>query len=250
MVLSVQKEGCLYNNLQSKKNHGLLPSSDRLESERMSTDTLLRARAGRSESAVRQDTRALVRQCQKITLEALSKGLDQTLTLMDDALFAQAEKARDGTQQALYLETMQNIRRKRSTITLPFYQHMAEAFRQFPPGPPPEEEQTVQQMSVDIYSAGLLDTETHERMVVVANLTNRTKERCKEALFALEQRLVVVNNGHALTENNNPLSPQYIVESFLQAIEPAALTDAMTVDIYRLFDEMVMKTIGCGVSGD
>ncbi len=212
----------------------------------MSIDEAISPPSYRQRSAHKNNTRdirKLISQCQKITLDTLAEGLDQTLTLMDDALFAQADKARDGVEQTLFLETMQNIRRKRSLITRPFYQSVSDAFREFPPGPPATDQDTNQPANIDIYSAGLLDTKSHERMVLVANLTNRTKERCKEALYALEQRLTVLNNNHTLTEKNNPLNPQYIVESFLKAIEPAELNDEMKVDIYRLFDEMVMKRL-------
>jgi hypothetical protein len=71
-------------------------------------------------------------------------------------------------------------------------------------------------------------------------MVNQVKSRCAQQLFALEQRLALLNNGKQLIEENNPFGPQMIALAFRQALAPSPFPLQIKVILYSLFDKHVM----------
>ncbi|WP_281649130.1 DUF1631 family protein [Parendozoicomonas sp. Alg238-R29] len=176
----------------------------------------------------------------RLVLDSLSEGLDQTLTLTDDMLFTQAEKASSNIEQTLYFDTMRDIRRNRSQITRAFHSKISEYFRNFPPKTKQASSSKVGEIEFDEGSISLLNTDVYEDTLLVTNLSNAVQKQCHEALFSIEKRLAVLNQGHPVRDQDNPLHPKLIAESFALSIDSRSIHNQIKPDIYYLFEQQIM----------
>ena len=74
-------------------------------------------------------------------------------------------------------------------------------------------------------------------------MVSRVKSRCAQPLFALEQRLAVLNNGHKVGEDSNPFGPQAIAQAFRDALAPCPFPLRIKTILYVLFDRHVMQSL-------
>jgi hypothetical protein len=86
-----------------------------------------------------------------------------------------------------------------------------------------------------------MQNEEYEESLQVTNMVSKVKARSSRALFALEQRLALLNNGQKLVEDANPFGPQALAEAFREALTPHPLPLRIKVILYMLFDRHVMQ---------
>ncbi|CAM3549827.1 DUF1631 family protein [Parendozoicomonas haliclonae] len=189
------------------------------------------------------NSRQLLEHCRRKALDALSECLDQTLTLTDDALFAQAENAQSNVEQTLYFDAMRDIRRNRSVMTRAFHSRLSEKFRQFPFGPNTSHSEDEPEVEPDEDNMTLLNTDAYEDTLQITSLSSRIHGHSHENLFGLEKRLAVLNHGYPLSEQDNPLEPKHIVSAFALALEPAHLHSRIKPDLYHLFEEASLEKL-------
>ncbi|MTI15221.1 DUF1631 family protein [Sansalvadorimonas verongulae] len=175
-----------------------------------------------------------------LTMDSLSQGLDQALTLADDMLLAKAEKASSNIERTLYFNTMRDIRRSRSKITRAFHSKISENFHTF--GHKPTITLTLEGES-DEDATPLLHTDACEDTLQITNLSNTVQTQSYEALFGIEKRLAVINKGRPVKEEDNPLHPKRFAEGFAVSISPCGIHNQIKPDIYNLFEQQVMAQL-------
>ena len=179
----------------------------------------------------------LVQSCKKLVMNRLAEHLTGVFSNVDDRLFECAEKAENNQTQTLYFDSMRDIRRLRPQIERLYHQRIAQNFSDFMEGklkPPAEETQ------IDIDTLALVENEDYEELMQVTNMVSRVRSRAAQAIFTLDQRLALLNNGQKLLEDSNPFGPQAIVEAFREALDPYPLPLRIKSILYMLFDQHVM----------
>ncbi len=182
----------------------------------------------------------LVQGCRKLAMNRLAEHLSGVFGQVDDTLFECAEKAENNQVQTLFFDSMREIRKQRPQIERAYHQRVAQNFSNFldgtlkPQAPP--EELKAEQLS-------LIQNEDYEESLQVINMVSRVKARCAQPLFALEQRLAVLNNGQKLGEDSNPFGPQAIAQAFREALAPCPFPVQIKTVLYMLFDRHVMQSL-------
>ena len=87
----------------------------------------------------------------------------------------------------------------------------------------------------------MIQNEVYEESLLVTNMVSRVKARCAQPLFALDQRLALLNNGRKLGEDSNPFGPQVIAQSFRDALQNMPFPLRIKTILYMLFDQQVMQ---------
>lgn len=182
----------------------------------------------------------LVQSCRQLVMNRLAEHLVGVFGQVDDALFECAEKAENNQVQTLFFDNMREIRRQRPQIERAYHQKIAQNFSDFLDGKLKPAE-AISDMKADTLS--LLQNEEYEESLQVTNMVNRVKARCAQPLFALEQRLALLNNGVKLMEDNNPFGPQMIASAFRDALQPCPFPMRIKVILYTLFDQHVMNSL-------
>ena len=182
----------------------------------------------------------LVQSCRKLVMNRLAEHLTGVFAQVDDTLFECAEKAENNQVQTLFFDNMREIRRQRPQIERSYHQQIAQNFSDFLDGklkPAPSASE------LDVEQLALVQNEDYEESLQVTNMVSRVKARCAQPLFALEQRLALLNNGQKLSEDINPFGPQMIAQAFRDALSPCPFPLRIKVILYTLFDSHVMQSL-------
>lgn len=182
----------------------------------------------------------LVQNCRKLAMNRLAEHLTGVFGQVDDTLFECAEKAENNQVQTLFFDNMREIRRQRPRIERAYHQQIAQNFNDFLDGKL-KEPKPVEEMEADELT--LIQNEDYEESLQVTNMVSRVKSRCAQPLFALEQRLAVLNNGHKVGEDSNPFGPQAIAQAFRDALAPCPFPLRIKTILYVLFDRHVMQSL-------
>lgn len=181
----------------------------------------------------------LVQACRKLVMNRLAEHLSGVFGQVDDTLFECAEKAENNKVQTLFFDNMREIRRQRPQIERSYHQTIANNFSDFLDG----KLQNQTPAELDPEQLALVQNEDYEETLQVTNMVSRVKARCTQPLFALEQRLALLNNGQKLGEDNNPFGPQAIAQAFRDALAPCPFPLQIKTILYMLFDRHVMQSL-------
>ncbi|PTQ67694.1 DUF1631 domain-containing protein [Pseudomonas sp. GV071] len=182
----------------------------------------------------------LVQGCRKLAMNRLAEHLTGVFGQVDDTLFECAEKAENNKVQSLFFDNMREIRRQRPQIERSYHQRVAQNFSNFLEGTLEPEKSADGLRAEDL---SLIQNEDYEESLQVTNMVSRVKARCAEPLFALEQRLAVLNNGQKLGEDSNPFGPRAIAQAFREALAPTPFPPQIKTILYMLFDRHVMQSL-------
>lgn len=180
----------------------------------------------------------LVQSCRKLVMNRLAEHLTGVFAQVDDTLFECAEKAENNQVQTLFFDSMRDVRKQRPQIERAYHQRIAQQFADFLDGTL-KPEQTAAEMDADRLE--LVQNEEYEESLLVTNMVSRVKARCAQSLFALDQRLALLNNGKKIGEDSNPFGPQAIAQAFREALEPTPFPLRIKTILYMLFDQHVMQ---------
>ncbi|MDX1367446.1 DUF1631 domain-containing protein [Pseudomonas sp.] len=182
----------------------------------------------------------LVQSCRKLVMNRLAEQLTGVFAQVDDTLFEYAEKAENNQVQNLFFDSMREIRKQRPQIERSYHQKISQNFSDFLDGKLKPVPSTAE---LDAEQLALVQNEEYEESLLIASMVNQVKSRCAQQLFALEQRLALLNNGQQLGEENNPFGPQMIALAFRQALAPSPLQLQIKAILYSLFDKHVMLSL-------
>ena len=177
--------------------------------------------------------------CRKLVMNRLAEHLSGVFGQVDDTLFECAEKAENNKVQTLFFDNMREVRRQRPQIERSYHQTIANNFSDFLEGKLQNQVAT----AVDPEHLALVQNDDYEETLQVTNMVSRVKARCTQQLFALEQRLALLNNGQKLGEDNNPFGPQAIAQAFRDALAPCPFPLQIKAILYMLFDRHVMQSL-------
>ena len=179
----------------------------------------------------------LAQSCRQLVMNNLAEHLGSAFGRVDDTLFDCADKAENNQLQNLFFDNMREIRKLRPQIERTYLRKVAQNFADFFDGklkpPASTSELEAEQLT-------LIENEEYEESLQIINMVSRVKARCAQPLFALEQRLALLNNGIKLGEDGNPFGPHMIAQAFRQALAPCPLPLRIRIILYGLFDQHVM----------
>lgn len=180
----------------------------------------------------------LVQSCRQLVMNRLAEHLGGAFAQVDDTLFDCADKAESNQLQSLFFDSMREVRKQRPQIERNYHQHIAQNFSDFLEG---KLKRPASPDELDAEQLVLVQNEDYEESLQVINMVSRVKARSAQALYALEQRLALLNNGQKLGEDLNPFGPQMIAQAFRLALSPCPFPLRIKIILYSLFDRNVMR---------
>ena len=181
----------------------------------------------------------LLQGCRQLLLNHLAKQLEAVFAGVDDALFECADKASSNSEQTLYFDSMREIRKQRVHLERAYHQWLGQKLSAFAEG----RCQTAVSEQVGLDDLSLVHNDDYEESLQVTNMTSRVNARCAQALFGLEQRLALLNNGLKPREEDNPLGPRLIAQAFREALKDSPFPLSIRLTLYQLFDQYLMSSL-------
>jgi len=180
---------------------------------------------------------ALGQSCRKLVLNHLADHLTRTFAQVDDTLFQCAEQAENNQVQAMFFDSMREVRRLRPQIERRYHLSISRGIADFLDG----KLLASQAMDAPAEDLALVDNEAYEEALQVTNMAQQVQTRCAQALFALDKRLALLNNGQPVPAEVNPFSPKTIAHALLTAMQPSELPLRIKLVLYGLFDKQLMQ---------
>jgi len=178
--------------------------------------------------------------CEKLTLKHLEKILQNMFDHADDALFALAEKTDSTTDSTAYFDSMRIIRLKRSEIETQYFSFIKQAFSNAKniTSDNTEDEPTLDSFSMDDLS--LIEETDLEENIAIKNIVTKVSHHYAQDLSAIEKRLTHILENE-ISAKNNPLGPEVICHSFMQAAAELDIELKVSLIILKLFDQGIVS---------
>ena len=181
---------------------------------------------------------AVLKHCRELASSTLISALPIVMDKLDDALFDLANRSNDNKEQAIYFETMRQVRVKRASIETEFRRFFKESVRS-----------TIKRLAgsghgnsfADTSSAdlGLVDESDFEETLAVTNMVRKIRTDCKQPLYALERRIAELLAVDDLEPADNPFSPEAMCNAFKDACGQIDANVEVRLIILELFDRHV-----------
>jgi len=134
---------------------------------------------------------------------------------VDNQLFEMAEKSERATEQNTYFDAMRVVRLRRNIAHDTFINHINQRFN------PDELIVNTPDVKVtsDIDSLSLINDDTLEEDLATHAMIAKAERDNKETLLHLNQRFAYLYQGININNENNPLSPTSLCNSFSVAVD-------------------------------
>jgi hypothetical protein len=175
--------------------------------------------------------------CHRVVLMHLHANMKKMFENSDMAFQEFAEKAQTNTSQIRFMEAMSIIQRNCAHVEEVFYRKLGNDFKNFGS---PEHLKSLNEMLQD-EPLTLVTKEDADIQVAKQNMAATAIMGATQVLFALRQRLAVLNNGKQLEEHQMPASPVCLANYFHEAASILALEHQTRLIVYMLFDKFVLS---------
>jgi hypothetical protein len=192
-------------------------------------------------SSARAHYAQLLDQCRDMALIFSNTQLNELFEQAGTALLGFAERAQDDSMQGRFFEAMGAIQGQRAEIERAFRQDVSEAFANFGTINPASQTGHVVGETNGEVELSLVDPEEMEESVAAENLIIRANATYFPELYALSQRLAVVNGGKSLKDYEIPTGPSHLVNTFRHAIKVLDIDVKVKMILYALFDKFVVR---------
>ena len=180
---------------------------------------------------VKHDTRAL-----------LQERMETLFQSADDALFEMADRASTDTDQNLYFDSMRIVRLQRARIQQRFLDNYSRSWSgmQAQDGEIYPAANPVDELEADDFS--LVQNDELEISVAAAGISSKVTSMFLLPLTQLSKRLEAVCD-HEVEPARNPLGPQRLNESFIQAIDGLEVHIKVRIILLKLFERFVAEQL-------
>lgn len=161
-----------------------------------------------------------------------SHYLDQLL----EKLFRLAEKAESNDRQTRFFQARDEIEKQRHSIERYFIDHLTAAFKNY---------QQQQPTCHDGYQThnktttlALVDQHKLEESLAISSMANKACADCAELLFALNQRLAVLQGRQHLNNHQNPIAPGVFSAGIQVSMRELLLDEQSQLICFKMFDRL------------
>ncbi|UTW44479.1 DUF1631 domain-containing protein [bacterium SCSIO 12696] len=93
-------------------------------------------------------------------------------------------------------------------------------------------------------SLSLVEDEALEERVILTTIRQRAESRYSDAMWALNRRFSLLNNGREVTDQTNPLAPCRFCFALKQGMQSIDVSTAAKAEIYRMFERVFVDHVG------
>ena len=156
---------------------------------------------------------------------------------IDDTFFDLADRAYNNSEQALYFESMREIRSHRDGSEQVFRQSLENAFQRLRQ----QQHRHVSHAELEAETLALVDNDEMEADVAINTMIHRARCDNPAALLQLTTRLNNLLAPRVINDQTNPLDPRTVVKAFTQATQDLELDIKLRLILYKEFEKSVLR---------
>jgi tetratricopeptide (TPR) repeat protein len=174
----------------------------------------------------------------RFALKGLNDRMRVLMENVDDALFELAEKVDNDRERSMYFEAMREIRLKRKSIEEGFDESMQSWFNLLILN------KSLGKKYQESDELSLVDQSDIEDEIAIDNMITKARPHFEDDLFAVSERLKTILHRKQIKQDQNPLDPKAICDSFHNASSCLDTDIQVKLIFYKLFDKYVMANLG------
>ena len=194
-----------------------------------------------SQNALKLKRRGL-KAAQDAVLDFSRKNLPEFFSgLMDELIDLTEQGAFVGSKHE-YFYAGSKIKDSADAITDSFVEHFKTTFKKFGARSLEDADSLLDKEQES--SLSLIEEEDLEERVTLTTMKQRAEGRFRDALWALNQRVSVLNDGIPVDEKLNPLAPGRFCLAVRDSLRQIDISTETRLEVYRVFDRLVMDRLG------
>lgn len=181
-----------------------------------------------------------LKHCRDLTRGYAFRAFPQFWNSWTTAISAQADRARSNKEQVALFELQNLLNAVQQAAEAEFSQHLGNGFVKFKN----KNLRTLtggERFGGDVLS--LIEHADLEETVAITSIIHRADAFNAEALWALNQRFALLNNGGKITESNNPCSPIQFCEALRKVLSSLDIDIKIKISGYKVFDQEVVSQL-------
>ena len=191
-------------------------------------------------------TRAILTRCQSILLRFCQTQANTYIAASGEYLFTQAEQASGNEAQRRLFEARQAILDQQENLPRQLDRSLTTLFESFTAAAGRSKAEPTQATFSAADSndeLSLVEDDDMELKVAVTSMSHRAEADYAEALYALGQRMAILNNGVKLRPESSPFSPSIFCQALTALIENLQLDIRTRLILLKLFDRYFLKNL-------
>jgi exonuclease VII small subunit len=184
----------------------------------------------------------LLKECQVLATERLSKSISTMLDKVEDALWGLADQTQDRELRDLYITTKDKALQQRKRIEEQFRDNYIAEFASRV-RPDRKQREDFSRFDASALELGLVNDEDLDETIKVNEMAAKLRRYCEEELNALDQRVGVLIGDANLQGEGNPFSPQAICTAYKQTCRQIEANLKVRMILHRLFDDHVLDDV-------
>lgn len=179
--------------------------------------------------------------CQAILLDHAADRFVHFSKALDGYLQDYSERAKTNKEQAEAQEQQELLRHAMPEIERYFLGYLGEGFIKF------KRQELVSadsEKKPQLEKLSLVNNEDLEESIAITSITHRAENHLAELLWALNQRLTVLNQGQKVEDRGNPAGPVQYCEALRKSLQRTTLTTKSKIIAYKLFERELVAQLG------
>lgn len=188
----------------------------------------------------RQRYTVVLDQCRDMAVIFCNSQLAELFEHVGTAFLDFAERAQTNTMQSGFFEAMGLIQRRRPDMEQIFRREIDQGFEFVDRKPVRGADKGTggEDGGVEL---SLVGQDEMEESVAAENLIAKANENFFSELYALGERLAVINNGQRLKDTEIPAGPYHLVQAFRRSMDGLQIEVKIKIILYALFEKFVVQ---------
>ncbi|MEO6077004.1 MAG: DUF1631 domain-containing protein [Dokdonella sp.] len=178
----------------------------------------------------------------KTVISRLETVIRSVFDNVDDVLFDLAEKAASNASQVEFFDGMRELRKSRPRIERKFIGNIEQNFVRFSGGNGVADERS-ETRGASSENLSLVDEMDLEETLAIAGMAAKAEGRLSGPLFAINQRLAIINGGALVGSQDSPLGPTAIGEAFRRAMSDVQVQLQIKLITFKLFERFATTAL-------
>jgi len=184
----------------------------------------------------------LLKECQGLGAERLSKSLSSMLDKVEETLWGLADQTAERELRDLYIKAKDKALEQRRSIEEKFRNNYLDEFARRV-RPERKQRDDFSHFDLSALELGLVNDEDLEETIKVNEMAAKLRRYCEEELNALDQRVGVLIGDANLQGEGNPFSPQAICTAYKQTCRQIEPNLKVRMIFHKLFDDHVLDDV-------
>ena len=211
----------------------------------------LKERSAARVTAANKPMGELLRRVHGTSINRLEIALRSVFDNLDDVLFDLAEKAPSNAMQVQYFDGMRELRKSRLVIERRFRASIDQDFVDFANGVPRSDANPSGQTLAETRNFGHVETSglslvgdrELEESLAIAGMVAKAEGRLARPMYALNQRLAMINGAAEIDARVSPIGPTLVSEAFQRTMADVDVSIPIKLITYKLFERYVMTAL-------